>query len=241
MSHILTKDCCQIQDPNQLIEYLALQGRDAFEDWDYQLQTNYGFVHLLANGEVAFFDNHFKHPAILFADKMFFDECIKSEKFPVDNPEQGLFDFENDRTRSFHLQANYYREHLNTVLKFDFPVITKEAAQAYLKKVIGRKIKGITTATDVIALISVIGELVKAETSGKWFLIKSYGTYNPTYEPNILTLEGNVYLMSSRIISKIKWRTSRLEDIFNDVHSKITAPIEWKKFSENRSDLILLE
>jgi hypothetical protein len=234
-------DCYQIKSSEELTEYLRHQGRDAFHDWDYQLQTNYGFVHELPNGEVVFFDNHFKYPAILFSTKKCFADVISLDKFPVDNPEQDMFDIEGDKMKSFHLQADYYRNHLNKVLKFDFPEITKEAAQGYLKKVIGRKIKNLTTGTDVVALISVIGELVKAETGGKWFLEKRYGMYNPIYEPNILTSEGNVYFMSSRIIGKVKWRVSKLENIFLDVHSTLTEPIKWKKYSKNRDNLIMLE
>ncbi|MFT3946440.1 MAG: hypothetical protein QM763_05640 [Agriterribacter sp.] len=152
-----------------------------------------------------------------------------------------MFDVEGDRMKTFHLQADHYRQHLNNILKFDFQEINKEAAQAYLKKVIGRKIKTLTTAIDVVALISVIGELVKAETGGKWFLVKRYGTYNPIYEPNILTSGGNVYLISSRIIGKVKWRSSRLEDIFTDIHSTLREPIKWTKYSKNRNNLIMLE
>ena len=54
----------------------------------------------------------------------------------------------------------------------------------------------------------------KLYSTGKWFLEKRYGTYNPIYEPNIVTEDGNVILMSSKIIGKIKWRTSLLENIF---------------------------
>ena len=150
-----------------------MQGRDAFDDFDYQLQTNYGFVHELPNGQVAFFDCHFNHKAILFDTKKCFDDVVKADRFPVDNPEKSLFEIEEDRIKTFHLQANHYRQHLNTVLKFDFPAITEEAAQAFLKKVIGRFIKKLTTPTDMVALISVIGELVKQETNGKWFFGKT--------------------------------------------------------------------
>lgn len=231
------QDYYQIKKPEELIHYLKTQGRNAFYDFDYQLQTNHGFVHELKNGEVIFFDNHFKHAAILFKNKKYFDEVISNDRFPVDNPEQNMFDIESERIKTFHLQADYYRNHLNNVLKFDFLEITKEAAQAYLKKVIGRKIKTLTTGTDIIALISVIGELVKAETGGKWFLEKRYGTYNPIFEPNISTSEENIYLISSRLISRVKWRTSRLDDIFKDVHSTLTKPIKW----QNRDNRILLE
>lgn len=150
------QECYQIKNPEELIEYLKQQGRDAFYDFDYQLQTNYGFVHELKNGEVVFFENHFEHKAIIFNNRKCFDDIVRNDKFPVDNPGQDMFDIEGDRMKSFHLQADYYRNHLNTVLKFSFPEITKEAVQAYLKKVIGRKIKKLTTGSDVVALISVI-------------------------------------------------------------------------------------
>jgi hypothetical protein len=233
-------DCYQIKSPEKLIDYLKTQGRDAFHDFDYQLKTNYGFVHELLNGHVIFFDNHFKHKAILFDNKKCFEDVIKADRFPVDIPDRDMFDVEGDRIKSFHLQTDYYRNHLNNVLKLDFPYINKEAAQAYLKKVIGRFIKKLTTATDVVALISVIGELVKAETNGKWFLDKSYGTYNPIYEPNIVTASGNVILIGSKIIGMVKWISSKLEDIFLDVHSTLDEPIKWDKYSKHRSDLILL-
>ena len=235
------KDCFQIKSSKQLINYLTQQGRDAFYDFDYQLQTNYGFVHKLKNGQVAFFPNDFKQKAILFDTKKCFDQIIKKDQFHIDNSNKEIFDVEGDRIKAFHLQADHYRQHLNKILKFDFPEITKEAAQAYLKKVIGRFIKRLTTPTDVVALVSVIGELVKQETNGKWFLENRYGTYNPIYEPNIVTSDGNVILMSSKVIGKIKWRTSSLDTIFIDVHSKMTEPIKWKKYSKARDNLIMLE
>ena len=123
----------------------------------------------MENGQVAFFDNHFNEKAILFDTEKCFDVIIKADKFPIDNPEQEMFDIEGDRMATFHLQADHYRQHLNNILKFDFKEINKEAAQAYLKKIIGRKIKTLTTSTDVVALISVIGELVKAETNWNGF------------------------------------------------------------------------
>jgi hypothetical protein len=235
------KDSFQIKSSKELIKYVKQQGRDAFYDFDYQLQTNYGFVHKLKNGQVAFFPNDFKQKAILFDTKKSFGQTIKKDQFPIENPNKEMFEVEGDKIKAFHLQADHYRQHLNKILKFDFTEITKEAAQAYLKKVIGRFIKRLTTPTDVVALISVIGELVKQETNGKWFLEKRYGTYNPIYEPNIVTSKKNVCLISSQVIGSVKWRTSKLENIFIDVHSKLTEPIKWNKYSKDRDNLIVLE
>lgn len=234
-------ECYQIKSSQELTDYLKTQGRDAILDTDFQLPTNCGWVHELDNGKVAFFTNNFQHDAVLFDNKQCFDNIIKKDIFPVENLEGELFNIESDTIDTFNLQADKHRIHLNKVLNFQFPEINKEAAQAYLKKAIGRSIKQLTTSTDILALVSVIGELVKQETSGKWFLVKSYGTYNPIYELNIVTSDGNVILMGSKIIGKIKWRTSALDTIFNDVHSKLTEPIKWKKYSKATDNLILLE
>ena len=75
----------------------------------------------------------------------------------------------------------------------------------------------------------------------KWFLEKRYGTYNPIYVPNIVTGNGNVILVSSEIIGSIKWRTSSFDNIFIDVHSKLTEPIKWDSYSKVRDNLILIE
>lgn len=98
-----------------------------------------------------------------------------------------------------------------------------------------------TTPTDVVALISIIGELVKQETRGKWFLEKRYGTYNPIYEPNIVTGDGNVILISSQIVAKTKWRVSSLDTVFIAINSKLTQPIKWKMYAASRENLTMLE
>ena len=233
------KDCYQIKKSKELISYLKKQGRDAIIDFDYQLRTNYGFVHKLKNGEVIFIPNDLKSDAILFEDKKCFDKIIKKDQFPIANPGKDMFDIEGERMRTFHLQAEHYKDHLNKVLKFDFKEITKGSAQAYLSKVIGRKIKKLTTPTDVVALICVIGELVKQETNGKWFLEKRYGMYNPIYEPNIVTAEGNLISISFEVFGLVKWRIAKLDTVFIDAHSKLTAPIKFNKYSKGRRIIVL--
>ncbi|MFT3946429.1 MAG: group II intron maturase-specific domain-containing protein [Agriterribacter sp.] len=81
------KECYQIKDPQELTDYLKEQGRDAFYDWDYQLQTNYGFVHKLKNGQVAFFDNHFNQKAILFDTEKKLKLKVNRTKSKVSQPQ----------------------------------------------------------------------------------------------------------------------------------------------------------
>jgi hypothetical protein len=232
--------CYKIMKAVELIDYLKKQGRDPLRNLSYQLKTNLGFVHELQNGEVAFFDNHFLYEGILFENKKCFEDIIKADRFPVENAEKTIYEFEEDRIKSFHLQAEHFRIHLNTILKFEYPQITKEAAKSYLKKVIGRSIKKLTTPNDIIALISIIGQLVKEETNGKWFLVKQYGSYNPIYEPYIVTDSGNVITISHKVLGFIKWRVSTLENIFTDIHSTATMKITWERFFNDRPNRIIL-
>ncbi|MBL0334730.1 MAG: hypothetical protein IPP73_05260 [Chitinophagaceae bacterium] len=120
------------------------------------------------SGEVTFFDNHFKHKAVLFANKKCFKDILKKDHFPVDNPEMDMFEIEGDRMKTFHLQADYFRNHLNTILKFDFPEITKKLPRRILKSH-RPLIKKTYYPNDVVALISVIGELIKKEINGNGF------------------------------------------------------------------------
>ncbi len=68
---------------------------------------------------------------------------------------KNLYDTEIDRIKTIHKQINFYQHHLNTVLKFDFADINRDNAQVYLKKVIGRAIKQLTTDTDIVGLIAI--------------------------------------------------------------------------------------
>ena len=151
---------------------------------------------------------------------------------------------EKDAATTFHLQADFYRQYLNQVLKFDFPAITKEAAVAYLKKVVGRAIRKLTTENDVIALISVIGELVKAEVGGQWFMIDRISfdePYHTVYEPAIRTAQDTVYFIGTEIFGMVKWKVTTLENIFVSAHSYLTVPINWSSFAKRRPGLLLLE
>jgi hypothetical protein len=151
---------------------------------------------------------------------------------------------ELDAAINFHLQADYYRQYLNKILKFDFPVITKEATAAYLKKVVGRAIRRLTTETDVIALISVIGELVKAEVGGQWFMIDRLSfdePYHTVYEPAIRTSQDTVFLISTQIFGMVKWKVTTIENIFISARDYMTVPIRWAEFAKDSPGLLLVE
>jgi hypothetical protein len=207
----------------------------------YQLDTNAGWVHELSNGQVIFLSGTLRDPGLICDSRECFDRFIQDDQFPMDNPEQDMYDTELERIKSFHLQTTYYLDYLNSTLKLNFNELNKESALVYFKKVVGREIKKLNTNQDVVALIAIFGQLLKEETDGKWFLEKRYGTYNPKYEPNIKTAAGNVILISSKIISNVKWKVATLESIFADIHYIKTAPLTWTDYARHRTNLIALE
>jgi hypothetical protein len=233
------KDCYKIKPIEELLAHLQKVGRQVFDG--YQLNTNAGWVHQLEDGNVIFLSGTLRDPGLICDSKECFDRFIQDDQFPMDNPEQDMYDTERERIMSFHLQTSYYLEHLNSTLKLSFKEINKESALIYLKKIIGREIRKLNTNQDIVALIAIFGQLIKQETDGKWFLEKRYGTYNPKYEPNIRTASGNVILISGKIIGNVKWKVATLESIFADIHYKKTVPLTWTDYSRHRTNLIALE
>lgn len=233
------KNCYQIKPIEKLLSHLQSLGSQFFDG--YQLSTNAGWVHELRDGQVIFLSGTLRDPGLICDSKECFDQFIRADQFPMDNPEQDMYDTERERIKSFHLQTSYYLEYLNSTLKLNYKELNKESAIVYLKKIVGREIKKLNTNQDIIALISIFGQLIKEETDGKWFLEKKYGTYNPKYEPNIKTASGNVILISSKIIGNVKWKVATLESIFADIHYEKTVPLTWTDYSRDRTTLIQLE
>ena len=208
--------CHCIKDSQELIDILQTQGKSEAFDFDYQLNTNYGFVYTLTGGEVVFIPNHFKGDGLLFDDKKCFDQIIEADQFPIDNPENSLYDTELERIKTINRQIDFYRNHLNAVLKFDFPEISEGTAQAYLKKVIGRTIKKLTTNRDLVGLIAVFGEIMRKQIGGKWVIEKWYGTYNPYFMPRILTPGKKLIHIDSLVLGAVKWKVSFIDTIFKN-------------------------
>ncbi|HVE61110.1 MAG TPA: hypothetical protein VNA26_04780, partial [Chitinophagaceae bacterium] len=71
------QDCYEIKKTDDLVEHLKNNGRtDPYEDFDYQLQTNYAWVYELDNGQVVFIANNFRHGGLIFRDKDCFNQTV---------------------------------------------------------------------------------------------------------------------------------------------------------------------
>ena len=207
----------KIKKVSELINHLKKNGiDDPYLESDYQLKTNYGFVYEIKNGEVVFLPHDFRGQGLLISDKKEFKKLLKEDRFPIENPIKTIFEGESERLLELPSQVEHYKDYLNKSLKFEFTSITKESAQLYLKKVVGRTIKTVATNKEKLAIIVIFGHLIKEETNGSWLLLKRYGKYNPYYEPQILTRSNKVIMLSMSVMSLIKWKVTNLNSIFND-------------------------
>lgn len=156
-----------------------------------------------------------RNDCFLFESLENLNTMIANENFPIEEPEWNPFAREKNRIMTFHTQHDHYHRFLNDHLKFEFETINQESLKAYLSKVVGRTIKQVATEKEVIALISVFGEILKSRFSAKWFLTKRLGTYNPYYVPNLYTPHRRVIDITQKIHRKLKWKVAKSELILN--------------------------
>lgn len=228
----------QIINVTELIDYLNSMGRkDPLMDSDYQLQTNYGFIHELSNGKIVFLPNDLRGEGLLVSSKIELDRIIKEDKFPIDNPTKTIFENETNQLLNLPREIQNYKNYLNEILQFDFETISKESAQAYLKKIVGRSLKKVATDKEKVALIIMFGHLIKQEVNGSWILVKRYGKYNPYYEPEIRTDSNRVIMLTMRILGLLKWKVTSITSVFHDFTYN---GIDFETFKK-QGELIILE
>ena len=64
-----------------MIDFLNSLGiKDPVMDSNYQLKTNYGFVHELTNGQLIFLPHDLRGDGLLVSNKKEFDKIIKKDK-----------------------------------------------------------------------------------------------------------------------------------------------------------------
>lgn len=201
----------------------------------YQLNTNYGFIYPLKDGKRIFIPHDRRSDGILFKDENILKNILSEDVFPIENPNRNFLESEKDRILDLPNNVDYFLDFLKKVLKLEFKEIDQNGLKICLSKVVGRKLKGVTTATEEIALIILAGEFIISQYGGEWFLQKRYGLYNPYYEPNILTNEKKVTMITSIITGSLKWKTSNINMILK---SPLSAFISFDKFKSHGRDCI---
>ncbi len=130
-----------IKDVSELVDYLKLFKRDAFEDFDYQLQTNYCFVFNIENGKIVVIPNNFSGLGLLIENQETLDLFIKNDYFPIENPEQDFYDLEISRIKNIPNEINACQQHLNFILNFKFTELNKDVVSIYQKKLSVEQLK----------------------------------------------------------------------------------------------------
>jgi len=230
-----------------LVDYLKKSGRvHPIKDKDYQLSTNHCWVHEMNNGEVILLPNKYLDPrgkgrikGLLVKDIVTFRKMIENDYFPIESYKYKLFEEEQDRIKNLSQEINYYFNFLQYCYKKTEDTLTKSVGERLFSQAIGRKIKGVFTDKERMALMIVTGELLRRLVEGKWILEKKYGVFNPYYKPNILTCHNTVILVDSIGIS-FKGNINFVKHNF-DKYSKSQGKnrISLEKFETNRTCIIL--
>ena len=217
------KDCYQIKSASYLIKFLKQNGiKDLVWESNYQVQTNFGFIYNLKDGKKVFLPNDFKNKGLIFSNAQCLKKVIASDIFPIENPHPNLYEIEIDNIRQINRKISYYIDHLAKILKLDYSGLNREYCQKCLSKIIGRYIKKITSEKDLVALIAIIGELVRKEVDGYWMLEKWYGLYNPYFIPKILNKKKKVISVNDRVLSLVKWRIAKIDFILGDIEGLLS-------------------
>ena len=191
-------------------------GVDFYSKFSYKIETNQGLVYRL-NDQIIFLAKN-NHDCIIFKNENDLKGMVDNDNFPIEEPEWNPFSREKERIINFHLQHNHYHRFLNQQLKLDFERIDMEAIEKYLSKVIGRTIKKAATEKETIGLISIVGQKFKELYPSKWIGSKRYGTYNSYLEPNLVTNNKRVILVSDLIRNSLKWKIKSTNSIFNGLN-----------------------
>lgn len=199
-------DCVDIIEYSTFQKLLANHGKAPMRDFDYQLNTNHAFIYKLNTGQVVLFPavpSANSPKCLLFRDQSCFNDCVLKDRFPIENYDKHLEDYDPERLRTIASNIGYYREYLNKRYKFDFAELNRENIQSYYLKLLKDKL---SYPTAIIALGSLMGELLRIELNGKWVLRKWYGPYNPYYSP-LIKSDGKIFFVYDELYSMIKNKT----------------------------------
>lgn len=184
-----------ITPSNKLIEYLESKSKDPM-DCDYQLSTNYAYVYHLKNDEVVFIPNTFQGDGILFKNTKSFDDMVKNEVFPIENPDKTFFETEMNSIISINKNIGNAQKLFNEQLQQNFATVDSSTLKIYYEHTLSENGAG---NKYLIALITLVGDHLKKINNGRWALIKKYGQYNPYYEPVIITKDNKIIFLVNRL------------------------------------------
>ncbi|ANH82639.1 hypothetical protein A8C56_18145 [Niabella ginsenosidivorans] len=188
--HKITTADYKIVSVAKLKRILEKEPRDWLR-YDMCLQHTYAFVYFLKSGEAILMPNSLQDEleGVLFKDKMIFQKYYKSGYFPIKNEHADITLEESYQNELKHIDQTVDRI-IEAYTKNDrgAPKEKNEKIAFVLRKYGKQFKKG--SKDKRFALMLLAGELTRYSKSGKWALLKEYGTFNPFYRPIIIYPNG---------------------------------------------------
>lgn len=211
-------NCYEIKSREELFVYLIDNGVDYINNSNrYQLRTNFCEVHELKNGKVCVFPTvgGKNTMGLLLNSKECLQNLIENDLFPLENNQKTYFDSEPKICRNFKEDIPLLKSHSDSLLgrvsNFLDIVELENLFETIKKKKGNRNLKPI----DFLSMGAMLGEKIISENQGyKWILKKVYGTWNPYFEPLILTNNNKVIRIFDLLLDNMDWKSKSLSDYF---------------------------
>jgi hypothetical protein len=175
-----------------LIDYLKVNKKKPYIGFDIQLPTNYAHVYYLENGEVVLVPATYKPEqyGLLLQSKIVLDEMIHKDSFPIENSDKQILEYAPNALLKLPDIA-FFKNYLDKKLALN-DILDKTSIQKYYAGVLKLKKRNIILPLDYIALGILFESLIKQDMNGEWILLKKYGTFNPYFEPAILSPDKKI-------------------------------------------------
>lgn len=157
------------------------------KQFDTCLSTNKCFAYYLKSGEVFLLPNNYSDVhsrGILFPNKRSFFDCIKKDRFPLENSKLEIEEKYGDDIQNVNQNINKVIEQMVSkfMLQNKDEVINSSTISELLLILKAKKLK----EKDLFYGALILGEYVRRVNNGQWIILKRYGIYNPYYTPAII-------------------------------------------------------
>ncbi|MEL7123381.1 MAG: hypothetical protein AAFO07_28295 [Bacteroidota bacterium] len=193
-------NCALTLNRTQILERLKDQGKDEYSVDDALNDSNSACLYYLDQGEIIVYLLG-SETGLLVKNSACLDKFLSEDYFPIkvpDSKKKSLYHF-REQVRNIHLEINFFQEVLNRKLFLEYRDIDLKSTRRYCidaHNYLHEQMNQEKFDYEVlIALIAVVAEYTRKQTSGKWLLRKMYFYYNPAYEIYILDSNNKVIIV----------------------------------------------
>jgi|GEM_PF-1132240 len=224
--------CYEVKSRDELFVYLIENGVDYINNNNrYQLRGNYCEVHEMKNGMICVFPTAGgkNTKGLLLKSKVCLQNMIDNDSFPLENNDKTYFDFEPEICRNFKENIPLLKSHSDSLLNRVSNFLDLEELEKVFEVIKKKERNGNLKPIDFLSLGALLGEKVISENQGyKWILKKEYGTWNPYFEPIILTNEHKIIRIFDLLAGDMKWKSKNLSSFFKS--NMLLNPVEDLKY-----------